>query len=153
MNIIAIDPGTTHSAAIWMLGDRIHQCNYVPNNHVLPLLGVDHAEVVIEMVASYGMPVGKETFETVLWIGRFMQQQKHNGTGSVRLVYRKDIKMHLCQSMRAKDANIRQALIDKLGPVGTKKNPGPLYGISSHLWAALAVAIYAKECPDGGERI
>lgn len=153
MNIIAIDPGTTHSAAVWMHGRIIHQSNYIPNQHVLPLLGIDHAEVVIEMVASYGMPVGKETFETVLWIGRFVQKQCHNRTGSVRLVYRKDIKMHLCQSMRAKDANIRQALIDKLGPVGTKKNPGPLHGISSHLWAALAVAIYAQECPDGGERL
>jgi hypothetical protein len=49
--------------------------------------------------------------------------------------------------MRAKDANIRQALIDKLGAVGTKKAPGPLYGISGHLWAALAVADYAINNP------
>jgi hypothetical protein len=47
--------------------------------------------------------------------------------------------------MRAKDANIRQALIDKIGPQGTKAQPGPTYGIKSHSWAALAVAVYAAQ--------
>jgi hypothetical protein len=45
--------------------------------------------------------------------------------------------------MRAKDANIRQALLDLIGPQGTKAQPGPTYGIKSHTWAALAVAVYA----------
>ena len=44
--------------------------------------------------------------------------------------------------MRAKDGNVRQALIDLIGEQGTKKNKGPTYGISSHSWAALAVAVY-----------
>lgn len=151
-NVIAIDPGTTHSAAIWVRDGRIIEKNYIPNHNVLPLLGMRNCEVVIEMVASYGMPVGRATFETVLWVGRFAQHALSFGC-LVRLVYHKDIKMHLCGSMRAKDGNIKQALIDKLGPVGTKKKPGPCYGISGHLWSALAVAIYALECPDGGERL
>jgi len=57
--------------------------------------------------------------------------------------FRKDIKLHLCGTNKAKDANVRQALIDCLGPPGTKKSPGPTYGIKSHLWAALALAVYA----------
>jgi hypothetical protein len=61
------------------------------------------------------------------------------------LVFRKDVKMHLCNSMRAKDANIRTALIDKLGAPGTKKMQGPTYGVTSHAWAALAVAVTAHE--------
>lgn len=152
MNIIAIDPGTTHSAVIGMDAKGIRLKTYVENKEAIDALPIVDCDVVIEMVASYGMPVGKETFNTVLWIGRFVERQKMRA-GGVRMVYRKDIKMHLCQSMRAKDGNIRQALIDKLGPVGTKNKPGPLYGISSHLWAALAVAVYAQECPEGGERI
>ena len=79
-------------------------------------------ELVIEMIASYGMPVGKEVFETCVWIGRFIQvgniYQKSNS-----YIYRKEEKMNLCHSMKAKDSNIRQALIDRFGPVGTKKNP------------------------------
>jgi hypothetical protein len=46
---------------------------------------------------------------------------------------------------RAKDQNIRQALIDRLGPPGTKKNPGPTYGVTSHMWSALAVAVTAHD--------
>ena len=48
--------------------------------------------------------------------------------------------------MRAKDSNIRQALLDLYGgdkrkAIGIKAEPGPLYGIKSHMWAALGVAV------------
>ena len=48
--------------------------------------------------------------------------------------------------MRAKDANVRAALIDRFGPskrkaIGLKATPGPLYGVHSHMWSALAVAV------------
>jgi hypothetical protein len=99
------------------------------------------------MIASYGMPVGREVFETCVWIGRFMEQW--GAPDRVNLVYRKDVKMHLCGSPRAKDANIRQALIDLFEPtgggktpqIGTKAKPGPLYGVSTHAWPALGVAV------------
>jgi hypothetical protein len=93
------------------------------------------------MIASYGMAVGREVFETCVWIGRFAEIARQ----PVQLVYRRDVKLHLCHSPRAKDANVRQALIDRLGPQGTKKNPGPTYGMKSHLWAALAVGVYAMD--------
>lgn len=103
----------------------------------------------IEMIASYGMPVGKEVFDTCVWIGRFVENWQSckliQGKETYRLVYRKDVKMHLCGNNYAKDKNVWQALKDKLGPVGTKKNPGPLYGIKSHARAALAVAVTAAE--------
>lgn len=158
-HLLACDPGTHSSAFIRFVDGKIAETLHLPNTAAVEWLRTFHGDFVFEMVASYGMAVGRETFETVLWCGRFADAaatlgRKHrHSTHTVRKVYRKDIKMHLCQSMRAKDANIRQALIDKLGPVGTKKKPGPLYGISYHLWSALAVAIYAMECPDGGERI
>ena len=53
--------------------------------------------------------------------------------------------MYLCHSMKAKDGNIRQAILDLYGgkdvALGNKKRPGPLYGVSKDIWAALAVAI------------
>ncbi len=110
-------------------------------NHIFRLgqaFGVEHC--AIEMIASYGMPVGKETFETCLWIGRFIGAWEGIHGKEPALLCRKDIKMHLCGTMKAKDGNIRQALLDRWGPQGTKKAPGPTYGISSHTWAALAVA-------------
>lgn len=68
------------------------------------------------------MAVGKEVFDTCLWIGRFTELAILQGIG-VEYIYRKEEKMNICQSMKAKDSNIRQALIDRFGVVGTKKNP------------------------------
>ena len=78
--------------------------------------------LVIEMIASYGMPVGKEVFDTCVWIGRFKELAIMRNK-EVEYIYRKDEKMNICHSMKAKDSNIRQALIDRFGEVGTKKNP------------------------------
>lgn len=143
MKIIAIDPGCSDSAFIRYEDGKIHQFGKVANNDLREMLpravwpndlAVDH--VVIEMIASYGMPVGREVFETCVWIGRFIEVWG----GDYSLVYRKDVKLHLCGSVRAKDSNIRQALIDRFGAPGTKKTPGPTFGVAADVWAALAVA-------------
>ncbi len=47
-----------------------------------------------------------------------------------------------------RDSLVRQRLIeihggDRASAVGTKAKPGPLYGVASHAWAALAVAVVA----------
>ena len=54
---------------------------------------------------------------------------------------RKDIKMNLCNTTRAKDSNIRQALIDRFGVPGTKKSPGMMYGLHKDMIQAFAVAV------------
>lgn len=142
-SILAIDPGTTESGWCVFKGGTVLASGVATNGDVIEMVsGGLGDEMAIEMVASYGMAVGKEVFETVRWIGRF--QQARRNPDAVRLIYRKDVKLHLCGSPRAKDANIRQALIDLIGPQGTKKNPGPTYGVKSHAWAALAVAVTAK---------
>lgn len=150
--ILAIDPGTLESG--WCLvGEvggalRIFNSGTSANPAVLEMIrdtgsAAPHVETLaIEMVASYGMPVGREVFETVVWIGRFLQVWR--APEEVRLIYRRDVKLELCGSARAKDGNIRQALIDRLGPVGLKKDPGPLYGVKAHAWSALAVAVTAR---------
>ena len=142
--ILAIDPGTTQSAFCVWDGDRLQEGGILPNDELLGhLRRCDFCETMaIECVASYGMAVGAAVFATVMWCGRFIEAHDRTGGQAIE-VYRKDVKMHLCHSMRAKDANIRQALIDRFGPPGTKKSPGPLYGAKSHIWAALAVGVYA----------
>jgi hypothetical protein len=149
VNILAIDPGPESSA--WVCYNPTEQFlygkNIQPNMDVLRMLAEwDHeftepAHLVIEQVASFGMPVGAEVFETVFWSGRFAQAFG----GSFSRVKRHEVKMHLCQNMRAKDGNIRQALLDKFGPAGTKKAPGKLYGVRKDLWSALAVAVTFAE--------
>jgi hypothetical protein len=149
-HVTAIDPGTTESAVLTLRGGVVCAPE-IMSNHAL-LVNARHGEwqeVAIEMIACYGMPVGRETFETCLLIGRLMEIFDACAI-HYRLVYRRDVKIWLCNSMKAKDANVRQALIDKYGPPGTKKNPGKTYGISSHLWSALAIADYALGNPPTG---
>jgi len=142
-NILAIDPGTAKSAVVLFRRGIVSYAEIVDNHDIVDTISnaaADH--LAIEMIASYGMPVGKEVFETCVWIGRMIQQWGENYS----YVYRKDVKMHLCGSTRAKDSNIRQALIDRFGPgkdiaIGKKASPGPLYGFKKDLWAALAVAV------------
>ena len=143
MMVLGIDPGPKQSAyLIWDTEEARVQAHGILDNMTLRewLMGeLSFPTVpVIEMVQSFGMPVGKEIFETVLFIGRMIEIFR----GNANLVYRKDIKTHYCMTTRATDANIRQALIDRFGPPGTKKEPGKLYGIKKDEWSALALAVY-----------
>jgi hypothetical protein len=154
--ILALDPGTEQTGWVLYDGGRVCDSGVMPNADMLrAVIGGEGISawpdtLAIEMVASYGMPVGREVFETVVWIGRF--QQAWHTPESVRLVYRKDVKLHLCGTSKAKDPNVRQALIDlfpatgggRTPQIGTKGQPGPLYGVSTHAWPALGVAVTAK---------
>lgn len=147
--IFAVDPGPELSAWVeYNPGPRmIWTMGITANEDVRAILRSSPAGLLaIEMVASYGMAVGREVFETVLWTGRFIEAWQPNPH---RKVYRRDVKLHLCGSARAKDANVRQALLDAFGgkelAVGKKRTPGPLYGVRSHIWSALAVAVTAAE--------
>ena len=150
--LIAIDPGTDVSGLVVMEGRKVVRSGTYPNREVLLELraGPWAETVACEMVAHYGsgMAVGREVFETVEWIGRFLEAWESRGGVFVR-VYRLDVKLHLCGSAKAKDGNIRQALLDLYGgkdlAVGKKKSPGPLYGVSGHAWQALAVGITVQE--------
>jgi hypothetical protein len=138
--LLAIDPGPVESAYVFMRDGKVGEFGKVPNCELLDALREDlgSTQLVIEMIASYGMPVGAEVFETCVWIGRFMESF---GADRCDRLTRVAIKSHLCHSAKAKDGNIRQALIDRLGPPGTKKSPGETYGISGDVWSALAVAV------------
>lgn len=166
MILLAIDPGTASSGAVLVDTrykppkiERVYP--EIDNNRLIKLIqGADSAEdqfdgrwvllhaVVIEHLTSMGMEIGASTMETIWWSGRLYEATR-NALLPVHTVSRKDIKLHLCGTSRAKDKNIRQAIIDmypatgagKVPQIGTKNHPGPLYGMSKHAWAALAVAI------------
>jgi hypothetical protein len=190
MIILAIDPGTFESG--WCVYNtdtsRIEkdpatgeekQVGKDKNEDVLEKVNLfndwyDDGMVVVEMVASYGMPVGKEVFETVFWLGRFCQEAR-----AFERVYRKDIIRHINRSTKGKDPTIRQALMDmnrfggmecvSIGGVkcpkckgkawvgrnhdpcpecaesGWKHPPGPLNGVTRDMWAAVAVAVFYQD--------
>jgi Holliday junction resolvasome RuvABC endonuclease subunit len=139
--LLALDPGTTETGWCIYRDGKVDDSGISSNEDVLAAVYAWPNKLAIEMIASYGMAVGKEVFETCVWIGRFIQAYQY--PAAVRIVYRKDVKLHLCGTTKAKDTNIRVALIDLLGAPGTKKNPGPTFGVKSHAWAALGVAVTA----------
>jgi len=145
MLILAIDPGPERSGIVRYDPERSTlRPEIMENPDLLRWLrlkpaGYESCVVAIEMIASYGMPVGKEVFATCVWIGRFVEACPE--PDAVRLIPRLAVKLHLCRSARAKDANIWRALLDRFGPVGTKAAPGKLYGVRSHARAALALAV------------
>lgn len=153
MIVLAIDPGPVQSAAVLYEKRTGHLAFHAKLDNYELLKGVRELaparewaqHLAIEMIASYGMAVGREVFETCLWIGRFIEAW---GGADYTQVYRQEVKLHLCASARAKDGNVRQALIDRFGggagksvAIGNKKIPGPLHGVAGDEWAALAVAV------------
>jgi hypothetical protein len=145
MIIVAIDPGTTESAFVVWDGKKIHTKGIVDNEFLLEDLKTATIPnvLVIEQIKSYGMAVGASVFETVFWTGRFCEAFR----GDFYRMGRLDVKMHLCHSARAKDANVTQALIDRFAPnepnrgKGTKKAPGFFYEFKSDIWQAFALAV------------
>ena len=148
MRVLAIDPGTTKSG--WCLledgaptdwgwddnenllmvikGGRVFTTPASDFNRLSQVLGGTGdrwhfvpVPLVIEDIGNYGTAVGRDTFETVRWTGRF--QQAHDG--QTTYILRPTIKTHLCGVASAKDGNVRQALIDRYGgdevAVGGKK--------------------------------
>lgn len=164
MRLLAIDPGNTESG--WALIDT-ETCEPIdfdksPNADLrqLILTGSERVEadsVHIEMVASYGMSVGADVFETCVWIGRFCEAVRGNWRpwSEPTLVYRRHVKSHHCHNGGATDANIRQALVDRFARgqrnhgKGTKAEPGWFYGFRADIWQAYALAVYAADLHHG----
>lgn len=151
MKILAIDPGTTESGWVYFDKDthKVLDKGINENNEVLELIETFDPDVLLlEMIASYGMPVGKTTMETIYWIGRFYQQGVDIPVKK-RLYKKIDINPTICGSNKAKDKNIRAALLDmfpgdgggRIPQIGLKSNQGPLYGVTNHMWAALALVM------------
>ena len=98
MEILAIDPGNTQSAAVlYDTNDKqIMEHMILPNQSMLEHLHQEPYDfLVIEMIACYGMAVGKDVFETVYWIGRFSQIAGGEERGKVARIYRGEVKMNI----------------------------------------------------------
>lgn len=152
--ILAIDPGCSLSAYVLMDKATYEPVEFgkIPNDEMLRKIRQCNQALeagrsyglAVEMVASYGMAVGVEIFETVFWIGRFWETAR---CPEKCKIYRMGEKMNLCHNARARDSNIRQALIDRFARhdlkngKGTKSDPDFFYGFSRDVWAAYAVGV------------
>lgn len=119
--ILAIDPGNEQSGVV-LIRER------------------DLKPIVAEKITN------EELLDNLL-MDRYERLEDNYYNDSLKFIYRKDEKMNLCGSMKAKDSNIVQALIDRFAPntpnkgKGTKKEPGWFYGFKKDIWQAYAVAV------------
>lgn len=157
MKILAIDPGNTDSAYVVVDSVTRRPLQFAKLNNVELLIMLragdfaDCDQTAVEMVASYGMPVGADVFETCVWIGRFVEVAVQRTDGPVETVKRHPVKLHHCHSAKAKDSNIIQALVDRFAPgepnrgKGTKAQPGWFYGFAADVWQAYALAVHVAD--------
>lgn len=156
--IFAIDPGDVQSAYVIYDEGNVIPIAWAKEDNDLVRAALETAlifgnsrvlRVAIEMIASYGMPVGKTIFDTCVEIGRLTQICARYEY-EVEYITRVKARTHMCHSAKASDSNVMHAIYDRYGgsrqtAVGTKKEPGPLYGFKKDIWQALAVAICVAE--------
>lgn len=149
--ILAIDPSNKeHTAYVFIDSNTYKPVKFGMCNSEAMLNVLDNCfndteleDVVIEMVASYGLPVGKDVFETCVFIGRMIEHCK-----KYAYVYRKDVKLNLCgRTQKVNDPVIRQALINRFANFdfkngkGSKKNNDFFYGFKGDVWSAYSVGV------------
>jgi len=147
--ILGIDPGPEQSASVLWDTETKSILGMCQAENDLFRLGVrmayhegDFDICVVEDVAFYGKVLNRSTFDTLKFIGRLQEICDPY----CALVIFPDIAYHFCNSRRGvKTSNINRVLEDQIGGKGTKKAPGPLFGIKEHMWSALSVAVFYSE--------
>lgn len=158
MNILAIDPGPLQSGWVLFDPEEFLPLKFGVENNAQVLRHVRQSaadELAMEWMEHYGKAaVGQSVFHTARWVGRFEEAwESTHPWPAANLYKRREIKLQLCDTARCGDPQVRQAILDRYPPdgggkvpqIGTLAEPGPLYGIKSHLWSALAVAITHAE--------
>lgn len=148
-NIMSIDVGTEYSGYCILNSKTYALIDFgkVENECLLEKVKKLYYDVLVyEKFVSFGMPIGQSTIESIQWNGRYIQSALDVGA-EVFPITRKMEKINICGSMKAKDANIRQALIDRFAVFdfkngkGTKKNKDWFYGVSKDVWSAIAIGV------------
>jgi len=171
--IVGIDPGSSDSGVVGYnsKNNSIEFSAHMSNNELIENLRGNFTIkknkwdlVAIEDIECMMLKVGKTTFDTCKWIGRFQEAYRTFSGKEALLISRGDEKIVICgcktfvnpetgSRCGILDKHIRLSLIEmfpetgggRIPQIGTKKQPGPLYGMSNHTWSALSVAITALE--------
>ncbi len=161
MIITAIDPGSDKSAFVYWdtETERVGRHGIVPNEVLVDeLTTIWRDSLVIEDMQWRGFTkgVGKEVFPTLIWIGQFKQAGRLTNC-EIFLLKRPAIKKHMLGKVIGTDGEVRHAILWRFGgtekAIGTKAAPGPVYGLRTHEWQALAVALTHADMtarPGGG---
>jgi len=131
--VIGFDPGNECTGwCVWDVKDKIFLYKHkILNGDVIQKIEVfdkkyNIVKVGIEYPSSYGMPVGQTLFDTCTFVGILAQIFKSKNI-PCELIFRKSVKMFLCNSVRADDSIVNSRVREYLGEDNTKKKPNPIY--------------------------
>lgn len=151
MSIVGIDPGSEVSGAVVWDGEKLLDHRIASNEEIINWLPTYLDRCVIEYTKPYVMKTAKgapfapeQIAMTNIVIGRMMQRWYESRRHAPTLMSRHEVLKNLQANKRnggTRDSQVIKALTERFGGKGTKANPGPLYGIKSHEWNALAVAV------------
>ncbi len=144
MKILGIDPGNEESAYA-IVNDKyeILSADKVSNDELLQVIDMmDYGAISLESIQSYGMPVGRTTFETCFMIGRIIQMASDRKKLCLLYPRPKIAQGIIGQGGKYNDATMRQALLIRFG--GDKKSEplNILKGGGSDKRSAFATAVY-----------
>lgn len=111
--------------------------------------------VIIEWLSCYGSAIGQSVLRTAEACGRFREMvESVYGTTYLELTRPEVCRRLAGQTRGITKAVIRRAVIDIMGEIGTKREPGPLYIMRSagpHAWDALALYAAHEKGTEAGE--
>lgn len=157
MRMFALDPGSEKSGFVYLDLDtlEIFKFGKVPNSDIrleVDLLEFDY--FVTEGIQSYSSKFANTVIATTLFIGAILERVSLNAPCAKRRVFSpKTIRSIVAKTSQASDSMIREAVLDifakhlsipKENLIGTKKEPGPLHGVTKDVWQALGLALAFK---------
>jgi hypothetical protein len=145
LKILAIDAGTIRSGFCFFDTDALdfYDGNYSPHGKIenvafktiLSIADYDH--LVMEDITPFSS-VGATTIETIKWLGRFESLSFRPHT----YITRQQVKKHLIGKVNGmKDKHVREAVIKRMYPKFSRKDQGPLKGVTADAWSAVALAL------------
>lgn len=149
MIIIGIDPNPEKSAyVVWdskletILEMDILENYLILNNEIIKASMFNGPRLLaIEVPLIFGGKVWQQVIDTAFIAGLIAGRSNL----PFRMIAPNEWKLHIAGKRGANDQLIKQALMSRFGPKGTKKSPGKLYGLKSHLWDAFGVAVCAGD--------
>ncbi len=152
MLILGIDPGSTKSGwALWQPGRKVHASGNEPGgawenerfiNACRTAPSLDNIDlVVIERIVIYQASTD-DIHNTIVYYGRLIEVLNQRGA-NVMLLKRSEICkiLGISGGKGSRDAKVTARMKEIVGDPGTKKEPGPAYGVSGHSWQALSAAV------------
>ena len=151
MIVLGLDPGSAESALVeWDTIRKRIGYRAKLDNRLVPAALADRADcnvLVQESTTGYMLPASRgapfipqQVLDTVEWSGYFRRVWADELGGTFARIDRRRVKLALLGRVAGTDAHVRAAMLELVGPQGTKKAPGPTFGMRADLWAALAVA-------------